>query len=104
MNINTAVGIMHTRSKQGTTEGETILQFGAHAADTVQQIPSVSCNLLLSSATFLPLLVFASTKCETALRDRLELATTVALQAGAAMKLVINMKNKNVIHKGVIDL
>eukprot|EP00904_Undaria_pinnatifida_P007482 jgi/Undpi1/3864/HiC_scaffold_16.g07232.m1 len=44
------------------------------------------------------------TKCETALRDRLELATTVALQAGAAMKLVINMKNKNVIHKGVIDL
>lgn len=43
-------------------------------------------------------------KCDSALLERLELATTVALQAGAAMKLVINMKNKNVIHKGVTDL
>lgn len=43
-------------------------------------------------------------KCESALLERLRLATEVALQAGAAMKLVINQKNKNVVHKGTIDL
>lgn len=44
-------------------------------------------------------------KCESALLERLQLATDVALQAGAAMKLVINLKKKEgVVHKGATDL
>ncbi|CAB1100612.1 unnamed protein product [Ectocarpus sp. CCAP 1310/34] len=43
-------------------------------------------------------------KCESALLERLELATEVALQAGAAMKLVINTKKEGIVHKGATDL
>ena len=69
-----------------------------HSADIPPSCPTWFCRLIC------PLSIFASAKCEPALLERLELATTVALQAGAAMKLVINMKNKSVIHKGVVDL
>ncbi|CAM9994521.1 unnamed protein product [Ascophyllum nodosum] len=51
-----------------------------------------------------PALKYCRNKCEKALLERLRLATDVALLAGAAMKLVINVKNKNVLHKGVTDL
>lgn len=54
-------------------------------------------NLLLAH-------LFARKKCEDALLDRLHLATDAALHAGAAIKLVINMKKKNVVHKGATDL
>lgn len=43
-------------------------------------------------------------KCESALLERLKLATEVALQAGAAMKLVINTKKEDIVHKGATDL
>lgn len=43
-------------------------------------------------------------KCESALLERLQLATEVALQAGAAMKLVINTKKEGIVHKGATDL
>ena len=44
------------------------------------------------------------TKCEGALLERLQLATDVALQAGAAMKAVINLKKEGIVHKGATDL
>ncbi|CAM9722521.1 unnamed protein product [Ectocarpus sp. 6 AP-2014] len=43
-------------------------------------------------------------KCESALLERLKVATEVALQAGAAMKLVINTKKEGIVHKGATDL
>lgn len=102
--MNTAVASASTIEDRGTSSG-LILQFGVHAADTVVQPSYISSSRLTCFSHFpCPLPVFASAKCDSALLERLELATTVALQAGAAMKLVINMKNKNVIHKGVTDL
>jgi len=43
-------------------------------------------------------------KCESALLERLQLATDVALQAGAAMKAVINLKKEGIVLKGATDL
>eukprot|EP00752_Nemacystus_decipiens_P009159 g8181.t1 len=43
-------------------------------------------------------------KCEGALLERLQLATDVALQAGAAMKAVINLKKEGIVLKGATDL
>lgn len=44
------------------------------------------------------------TSCESALLERLQLATDVALQAGAAMKAVINVKKEGIVLKGATDL